>query len=467
LDEGGTLAIFNDEAHNTRGPEYKRTLDLLKSKSNFRFDVTATPDRADNLRPESHEIYNLSVVEAITCSYKNNLHIDKGYSKYPRLIKDVVVQRPDIKKYGAISQSELTFRDEGSGQVLRVREIEWDELPRKKNLKLVMDPGPMKMQLHLAIEALEKKIVVASGRYKPLLFVITPSIAGARQAVDMMKKEFKLNPLLVVDDETEYEKKELREAAASLGSTESPYDSVVSVYMLREGWDVPEVSVICLLRGFGSPLFANQVLGRGLRLIRRNGCEPDRDVQELTIIDHQTLGLDYLWEEIDALIREGDEVIRPREIDRDDSGNVETDDTGNKIVREQTIIKDNLYHLLFPIPDPKAIGGISFERALELLDQALDCINELQSALNETVRRYEPSYTTSFDEIRVGQENLSAVLEAKANVEYANARLTDAESVIYKRLAELRRKEEVAPYHQSVATEAAENFKKITTTKDK
>lgn len=94
-------------------------------------------------------------------------------------------------------------------------------------------------------------------------------------------------------------------------------------------------------------------------------------------------------------------------------------------------------------------------------------INELQSALNETVRRYEPSYTTSFDEIRVGQENLSAVLEAKANVEYANARLTDAESVIYKRLAELRRKEEVAPYHQSVATEAAENFKKITTTKDK
>lgn len=424
LDEGGTLAVFNDEAHNTRGPEYKRTLDLLKSKTPFRFDVTATPDRADNLRPESHEIYNLSVVEAITGSYKNNLHIDKSYAKYPRLIKDVVVQRPDVKKYGAISQSELTFKDEGSGQVLRVREIEWDELPRKKNLKLVMDPGPMKMQLHLAIEALEKKKVVADGRYKPLLFVITPSIAGAKQAVDMMKREFKLNPLLVVDDETEYEKKELRDAAAGLGSVDSPYDSVVSVYMLREGWDVPEVSVICLLRGFGSPLFAHQVLGRGLRLIRRNGCETDRNVQELTIIDHQTLGLDFLWEEIDALIREGDEIVREREIDRDETGNVDVTNAGDKIVREQKVIREDLYHMLFPIPDPKEIGGISFERALELLDEALNCINEYRpdnlifvEVEIEGIKRFRPQRP---QEATVRGLKLSAIPEVGKSQELFN-----------------------------------------------
>lgn len=95
-------------------------------------------------------------------------------------------------------------------------------------------------------------------------------------------------------------------------------------------------------------------------------------------------------------------------------------------------------------------------------------IKNLQSVLHETLRRYEPSYTTSFNDISVGQENLRIVLDAKANVEDADARLTDAEAAISKRLAELRRKDEVAPYHQSVATEAAENFKKIvTTTKDK
>lgn len=97
-----------------------------------------------------------------------------------------------------------------------------------------------------------------------------------------------------------------------------------------------------------------------------------------------------------------------------------------------------------------------------------DSIKNLQSVLHETLRRYEPSYTTSFDDISVGQENLRIVLDAKANVEFAEARLDIAESVISKRIAELRSKDEVAPYHQSVATEAAENFKKIvTTTKDK
>jgi superfamily II DNA or RNA helicase len=373
IDNGGAIAIFNDEAHNTRGPEYKRTLDILKSKSPFRFDVTATPDRADNLRPESHEIYSLSVVEAITGSYKNNSHIDRRFAQYPRLIKDVVVQRPSVRRYGAISLGDVTFKDESSGQILRIREIDWDDLPRKKNLQLVMDPGCMKMQLHLAVEAWKRKIEVASGRYKPLLFVITPSIAGAKQAVDMMKKEFKLNPLLVVDDETEYEKKELREAAANLGALDSPYDSVVSVYMLREGWDVPEVSVICLLRGFGSPLFAHQVLGRGLRLIRRNGCEHDRSVQELTIIDHDALGLDYLWTEIDALVLEGDQVVREREIERgDDNGPGNGEET---VYREQVVEREDLMRLL-EVPEPQPIEILSFERALELLDQALECIAE-------------------------------------------------------------------------------------------
>jgi superfamily II DNA or RNA helicase len=396
ITEGGHLAIFNDEAHNTRGPEYKRTLDILKPKSLFRFDVTATPDRADNLRPESHEIYNLSVVEAITGSYKNNRHISKGYSHYPRLIKDVVVQRPSVKKYGAISLKDMCFSDHKSGQVLRIREIDWDDIPRKKNIQLVMDPGCMKMQLHLAVDALKKKIEVAQDRYKPLLFVITPSIAGAKQALEMMKKEFNLNPLLVVDDELEYEKKELRDAAALLGSVDSPYDSVVSVYMLREGWDVPEVSVICLLRGFGSPLFANQVLGRGLRLIRQNGLEKDRNVQELTIIDHEALGLDYLWEEIDALVQEGDHVVRAREIPRDEAADHEIDEK-NKEYREQKLIRNDLYHMLLPIPDPKPIESISFERALELLDEALNCISEYRPETLvfveveiEGIKRYRP-----------------------------------------------------------------------------
>lgn len=382
--EGGRLAVFNDEAHNTRGAEYSRTLAILKPQTDFRFDVTATPDRADNLRPQSHEIYNLSVVEAITGTYKHNRFIDRSFENYPTLIKDVVVQRPSIKTLGAITFDELIFRDPKSNKAYTVREIDWDEWPRKKNLQLVLDPGGMKMQLQLAVEALEKKRLVAKDRYKPLLFVIAPSIIGAQQAVEMMKKDFKLNPLLVVDDETEYEKRELRDAAASLGGKDSPYDSVVSVYMLREGWDVPEVSIICLLRGFGSPLFAHQVLGRGLRLIRKPGLEGDRSVQELTVIDHPCLQLDDLWAEIDALVKAGEEITRPREISRDGEAEAGEKDEKAKLP-EQTVVREDLYHLLLPVPSPLPVESITTERALELLETALQQIKDYKPESNVIV----------------------------------------------------------------------------------
>ena len=193
-----------------------------------------------------------------------------------------------------------------------------------------------------------------------------------------MKKEFDLNPLLVVgeiDDAnlSSVEKKSLRESASSLGDPDSKYDSVVSVYMLREGWDVPEVSVMCLLRGFGSPLFAHQVLGRGLRLIRRNGLVKDRNIQELTVIDHPCLQLDDLWAEIDALVQDGDEILRPREISRNGDDNVDTD---NKDKRpEQIIVRPDLYKLL-KVPGPQSIKGITSGRALEILELSLEKIKD-------------------------------------------------------------------------------------------
>lgn len=372
--EGGKVAVFNDEAHNTRGTEYTRTLRTLVDQTSFRLDVTATPDRADNLRPQSHEIYSLSVVEAITGLYRQNPYIDPTFSDYPSLIKDVVVNRPSMKSMGAVKVHDLIFRDQATGHQLKVREIDWEDLPRKKSLQLVMDPGGMKLQLTLATKALDRKKEIARDRYKPLLFVIAPSIYCAQQVVEMMKKEFALNPLLVVDDESEYEKKELREAAANLGDPKSPYDSVVSVYMLREGWDVPEVSVICLLRGFGSPLFAHQVLGRGLRLVRKNGLQNDRSIQELTVIDHPALDLNYLWDEIDAQVEEDGEIVRPREIDRTAPEPAGGDEHEEKI--EQQIVRSELLELL-KVPDPLAIGSISTQRALEILEQSLQCLRDL------------------------------------------------------------------------------------------
>ena len=151
--EGGHIAVFNDEAHNTRGREYSRTLSILRPQTQFRLDVTATPDRADNLRPQGHEIYNLSVVEAITGSYRSNRFIDPSFNSYPPLVKDVVVQRPSVKKLEAIQLEDLTFYNPETNESFKTREIPSEDWENKRSLQLVMDPGGMKMQLQLAYDA--------------------------------------------------------------------------------------------------------------------------------------------------------------------------------------------------------------------------------------------------------------------------------------------------------------------------
>jgi len=42
--------------------------------------------------------------------------------------------------------------------------------------------------------------------------------------------------------------------------------AIVSVSMLKEGWDVKNIYVICALRALASQVLTEQTLGRGLRL---------------------------------------------------------------------------------------------------------------------------------------------------------------------------------------------------------
>ena len=59
------------------------------------------------------------------------------------------------------------------------------------------------------------------------------------------------------------------EALAQLEKLEepdSPYRIVISVGMLKEGWDVKNVYVIASMRASVSELLTEQTLGRGMRL---------------------------------------------------------------------------------------------------------------------------------------------------------------------------------------------------------
>ena len=68
---------------------------------------------------------------------------------------------------------------------------------------------------------------------------------------------------------------QLREAANSLDNPNSPYRAVVSVLVLKEGWDVKNVTTIVGLRAFigDDAILAEQTPGRGLRRMDRTIAE--------------------------------------------------------------------------------------------------------------------------------------------------------------------------------------------------
>ena len=78
--------------------------------------------------------------------------------------------------------------------------------------------------------------------------------------------------------------KELRKLSRELDSGASPFQCIVSVLMLREGWDVRNVTTIVPLRPFTSKanILPEQTLGRGLRRMDPSGAAAEL----VTIVEH-------------------------------------------------------------------------------------------------------------------------------------------------------------------------------------
>ncbi|MGH2852633.1 MAG: DEAD/DEAH box helicase family protein [Solirubrobacteraceae bacterium] len=118
---------------------------------------------------------------------------------------------------------------------------------------------------------------------KPVLFVMLNSTAEADDVGDYLRvkypEEFGAtdggDPQLLVihtDRSGEVSKKQLdaaREVARRVDEGQSAVNAIVSVLMLREGWDVQNVTVIVGLRPYTSKanILPEQTIGRGLRLM--------------------------------------------------------------------------------------------------------------------------------------------------------------------------------------------------------
>ncbi len=116
---------------------------------------------------------------------------------------------------------------------------------------------------------------------KPILFVMMNSTADADDVGDYLRTkypaDFAGDKLLIIhtDNTGNVSKRDLepaRKLAREVDLTENPVNAIVSVLMLREGWDVQSVTVVVGLRPYTSKanILPEQTVGRGLRLMFRD-----------------------------------------------------------------------------------------------------------------------------------------------------------------------------------------------------
>ncbi len=98
------------------------------------------------------------------------------------------------------------------------------------------------------------------------------------------------------------ELEKLRKQANDIDGLDSPYKAIVSVMMLKEGWDVKNVTTIVGLRPYKakSNILPEQTLGRGLRKMYPGGIE-----EQVSVV-----GTDAFMEFVESIQREGVELER-------------------------------------------------------------------------------------------------------------------------------------------------------------
>jgi type III restriction enzyme len=237
------LAVFNDEAHHIHDPRmawFKSIQDIhhrmlqRDGRLSLQIDVTATP-RHDNGAIFVQTVSDYPLVEAI----------HQNVVKHPVL--------PDAASRAKLAEQQSAIFSERYADYLQLGVEEWrksyienERLGKKAVLFVMVDDTRNcdEVGAHL-----EKTVPELTGA----VLVIHTKKNGEISETASSKK----------DDELAI----LRRASNDVDTWQSPYKAIVSVLMLKEGWDVRNVTTIVGLRAYTSKsnILPEQTLGRGLR----------------------------------------------------------------------------------------------------------------------------------------------------------------------------------------------------------
>jgi len=240
LDE---LVVFNDEAHHIHDPRmawFKSIQDINNKlvqkgkKISLQIDCTATP-KHDNGSIFVQTISDYPLVEAI----------HQGVVKTP-VLPDQASRAKLVEKQSAIFTEKYEDYINLGIEEWKKSSKELESTGKKAILFIMTDDTKNCDEVHVY---LEKNYPALNGK---VLTIHTNKSGDIAEKVTGKAKE---------------ELDQLRKQANQIDDPESPFQVIVSVLMLKEGWDVKNVTTIVGLRAFvaASNILPEQTLGRGLR----------------------------------------------------------------------------------------------------------------------------------------------------------------------------------------------------------
>lgn len=237
------LAVFNDEAHHVHDERmawFKSIQDIhhrmlqKDTRLSLQIDVTATP-KHDNGAIFVQTVSDYPLVEAI----------HQNVVKHPTL--------PDAASIARLKEHPSAIFEEHYADYLQLGVEEWRTsaeehaaLGKKAVLFVMVDDTRNCDQVGAYLERIAPEL---AGK---VLVIHTKKNGEISEAASGKKKE---------------ELEALRKASNAIDGWNSPYRAIVSVLMLKEGWDVRNVTTIVGLRAYSakSNILPEQTLGRGLR----------------------------------------------------------------------------------------------------------------------------------------------------------------------------------------------------------
>lgn len=318
------LMVFNDEAHHIHDfkregevteVEWQKSLNQIAEPKGSQFiqvDFSATPYNEVGTGKNSRKSYFPHIV----------VDFDLKTAMRAGLVKSLVLDKRS--EIGALSHDDLDFkadRDENGDPML------------SEGQRIMLRAGLTKLR------KLEADFAGLDPEKHPKMLVVCEDTTVTPLVSDFMILEgLSDDELLRVDSNRKGELKPdewkvLRERLFDVDRHKSPR-VIVSVLMLREGFDVNNICVIVPLRASGSGILLEQTIGRGLRLmwrgnefddikrenrqLIRTGKTPSNMIDILSIVEHPAFQGFY-----DELIQEG---LATEEDDDDDTGTSSTGD---------------------------------------------------------------------------------------------------------------------------------------------